>query len=131
MAEHSRREKYRWLCGRMVAAGASRLRRTLIRLSREGPRPGGGGRGRPNRREAARLFDRDEHRMRALIQGVSGAGEGRECQLRCRGRPDGQPLAVRRGERTIAWNGRAPGRFEWANRLKVLIPTYVGQQAHA
>ncbi len=32
--------------------------------------------------------------------------------------------------RAIAWNVRAPGRFEWANRLKVPIPSYGGQQTH-
>ena len=32
--------------------------------------------------------------------------------------------------RAVSWNVRAPGRFERANRLKVPIPTYGGQQMH-
>ena len=38
-----------------------------------GQRRGAANRAAPNRRRAAGLFDRDEHRLRALIEGVSGA----------------------------------------------------------
>ena len=46
--------------------------------------------------------------------------------------PPGQTTACGspRG-RAIAWSVRAPGRFAWANRLKVPIPSYGGWQMHA
>ena len=84
----------------------------------------------PNRKKAARLFDQDEYRLRTLIEGVFGAEESRRHQLHCRFVRTDNRLRFAKG-RAIAWNVRAPGRFEWANRLKVPIPSYGRQQTHA
>ena len=87
-------------------------------------RQGATNRATPNRKKAARLFNQDGYRRRALIEGVFGAEENRRHQMHCRGRPDGQPPAVRQGYGATAWNVRVSGRFEWVTRLKVPIPSY-------
>ena len=84
----------------------------------------------PNRRGAAKMFDQDEYRLRALVEGIFGAEESRGRQLRCRVRPDGQPPVVRQG-RAIVWSVRALNRLERANILKVPIPSYGGRRARA
>ena len=38
----------------------------------------------PNRRKAARLFNRDEYPLRDLIEGIFGAEERRRHRLHCR-----------------------------------------------
>ena len=93
-------------------------------------RRGATNRATPNRKKAARLFDQDEYRLRALIEGVFGAEESRRHQLHCRFVRTDNRLRFAKG-RAIAWNVRALNRFEQANRLKVPIPSYGGQQTHA
>ena len=70
---------------------------------------------------------------RPAIGGARGAArpeESRRHQLHCRFTRTDNRLRFAKG-RAIAWNVRALNRFEWANRLKVPIPSYGGQQAHA
>ena len=81
-------------------------------------RQGATNRATPNRKKAARLFDRGGYRMMVLIEGVFGAEESRGRQLHCRARPDGQPPAVRQGE---------GHRMERAGAR----PVRVGQQAES
>ncbi len=73
-------------------------------------RRGATNRATPNRRKAARLFNQDEYPLRALIEGVFGAEEGRRHQLHCRFVRTDNRLRFAKG-RAIAWNVRAPGRF--------------------
>ena len=84
----------------------------------------------PNRKKAARLFNQDEYPLRALIEGVFGAQESGGRRLHYRFVRTDNRLWVAKG-RAIAWNVRAPGGFEQANRLKVPIPSYGVQQTHA
>ena len=84
----------------------------------------------PNRKKAARLFNQDEYRLRALIEDVFGAEESRRHQMHCWFVRTDNRLRFAKG-RAIAWNVWALNRFEWANRLKVPIPSYGGQPMHA
>lgn len=93
-------------------------------------RRGATNRSTPSRRKAARLFDPDECRLRALIEGVFGAEEGRGTSCTAGFVRTDNRLRNALG-RAIAWNVRALNRFEWANRLKVPIPSYGAQQARA
>ena len=93
-------------------------------------RQGAANRATPNRKKAARLFNRDEYRIRALMEGVFGAEESRRRHLHCRFIRTDNRLRFAKG-RAIAWNVRAPSRFEWANRLKAPPPSSDGQQMHA
>ena len=79
--------------------------------------------GKPSRKKAAGLFNPDEYRLRALIEGIFGAEETRGHQLRCRlVRADNRRQFAK--GRAIAWNIRALNRFEHANRLCIPIPSY-------
>ena len=74
-------------------------------------RQGATNRATPNRKKAARLFNQDEYRIRALIEGVFGAEESRRHQLHCRFIRTDNRLRFTKG-RAIAWNVRAPSRLE-------------------
>ena len=93
-------------------------------------RQGATNRATTNRKKVVGLFDQDEYPLSAMIEGVFGAEEGRRHHQHCRFVRTDNRLRFAKG-RAIAWNVRAPGRFEWANRLKVHIPSYGGQQMHA
>ena len=85
-------------------------------------------RGKPSRKKAAALFNGDEYKKRALIEGIFGAEETRRHQLHCRfARKDNWRLFA--NGRVIAWNIRILNRFECANRLNIPIPSY-GGMAH-
>ena len=86
-------------------------------------------RGKPNRKKAARLFNDDEYRKRALIEGIFGAEETRQHQLHYRFVREDNRRRFAKG-RAIAWNIRVLNRFECANRLNIPIPSY-GGLAHA
>ena len=86
-------------------------------------------RGKPCRKKAARLFNDDEYRKRALIEGIFGAEETRGHQLLCRFVREDNRRRFAKG-RAIAWNIRVLNRFQCANRLNILIPSY-GGLAHA
>ena len=117
----NRREEYWRFYDHAVVSEASHLRRTLIQLVREKPCPRleGSNRGRPQ------VHSKEKLDFACLWMVMA------HNQMHCRGRPDGQPPAVRQGYRAIAWNVRVLNWFEWANRLKVPIPSYGGQQMRA
>ena len=66
-----------------------------------------------------------------MIDGIFGAEETRGHQLRCRFIRTDNRLRFALEGRAISRNVRALNWFEWANRLKVPIPSYGRQQAHA
>ena len=83
----------------------------------------------PNRKKTARLFDQDWYPLRAMIECVFGAEESKRHHLHCQFVRTDNRLWFGKG-RAIAWNMRALGRFEWADRLKIPIRSYGGQQMH-
>ena len=85
-------------------------------------------RGKPSRKKAASLFDGEEYKKRALIEGIFGAEESRRHQLQCRFVRDDNRRRFTKG-RAISWNIRILNRFECANRLSIPIPSY-GGMAH-
>ena len=82
-------------------------------------------RGKSYRRKAAGMFSDSEYRKRSLIEGIFGAKETRWHQLHCRFVREDNRRRFAKG-RAIAWNIRAPNRFECASKLWIPIPTYGG-----
>ena len=80
-------------------------------------------RGKPYRKKAAELFDENEYKKRALIEGIFGAEEARGHQLHCRFILEENHERFSKG-RAIAWNIRVLNRFIRANELKIPLPSY-------
>ena len=83
----------------------------------------------PYRKKGAKVFDKEEYPTRAHIEGIFGAEETRNHQLRCRFILEGNRKRFALG-RAISWNIRVLNRFECANRLRIPIPSY-GKVPHA
>ena len=83
----------------------------------------------PHRKEAAKVFDQEEYTTRSHVEGIFGAEETRNHQLRCRFILEANRKRFALG-RAISWNIRVLNRFECANRLGVPLPSY-GKVPHA
>ena len=80
-------------------------------------------RGKPNRRKAAEIFDEQEYRKRAMIEGIFGAEEAKRHQLHCRFLKEDN--RIRFGKiRSITWNLKVLNRFMHAKKLGIAIPAY-------
>ena len=80
-------------------------------------------RGKPNRRKAAEIFDEQEYRKRATIEGIFGAEEAKRHQLHRRFPKEDN--RIRFGKiRSITWNPKVLNRFMHARKPGIAIPAY-------
>ena len=80
-------------------------------------------RGKPSRKKATMIFDKDAYKQRALIEAIFGAEETKGHRLHCRLRLDDN--RKRFGKMlSIAWNIRVLNRFMCAHAKGYKIPSY-------